>query len=92
MLQDSVGAGDAYSCEYNRGGKDCSMPQNSVGAEHADSCEYNQGGMDCYMPQVGAEDGGSCEYNQGGKDCYSTFPRTALMAKTAMGARKHRLR
>ena len=55
--QDSVGAGDADSCEYNQGGKDCYMPRDSVGGEHINICENNQGGMDCYMPQD------SCEYN-----------------------------
>ena len=63
------------------------MHQDSVGAEDGGNCENNQGGMVCHMAQdsVGAEDGGSYEYNQCGINCYSTFPRTALMAKTAMG-------
>ena len=46
MPQDSVGAGDGDSCEYNQGGKDCCMPQDNVGAEDGDSCEYNQGSKD----------------------------------------------
>ena len=46
MYQDSVGADDDDSCEYNQGGKDCYMPQDSVGAVEGESCEYNKGGRD----------------------------------------------
>ena len=44
MPQDSVGALESDSCEYNQGGKDCYMHHDSVDAEDGDSCEYNQGG------------------------------------------------
>ena len=41
MPQDSVGAEDGDTFEYNQGGKDCYMPQDSVGAEDSDNLEYN---------------------------------------------------
>ena len=44
MPQDSVGAEDGDSCEYNQGGDDCYMHYDSVDDEDGDSCEYNQGG------------------------------------------------
>ena len=44
--QDSVGAKDEDSCEYNEGGKDRCMPQKRVGADDGDSCEYSKGGKD----------------------------------------------
>ena len=49
MPQDSVGAAEGDSCEYNQGGKDCYMPQDSVGAEDGDHSVYNHGGMVWYM-------------------------------------------
>ena len=41
MPQDSVGAEDGDSCEYNQGGKDCYMHHDSVDAKDDESCEYN---------------------------------------------------
>ena len=42
MPQDSVGAGNGDSCEYNQGDKDCYMPQDSEGAEDEFCYECNQ--------------------------------------------------
>ena len=39
MHQNSVGATDSDSCEYNQGGKDWYMPRDSFGTDDVDSCE-----------------------------------------------------
>ena len=64
MPQDSVGAEDDDSYDYNQRGKDCYIPQDSVGAEDED-CE------DCNVDQdsVGVEDLYGGQKRVGGKDC-----------------------
>ena len=47
MPQDSVGAKDCDSCEYNQGVEDCHMPQDSIGAEDGDMTENASGQRLC---------------------------------------------
>ena len=47
MPQDSVGAKDDDSCEYNQGGEDCHMLQDSKGAEEGDRTENASGQRLC---------------------------------------------
>ena len=92
MPQDSVGAEDGDSFDYNHGGKDWYMPQDSVCTDDGDSCEYYQGGKDCHMPKdsVGAEDGDSCEYNQEWRDGKGQNPLGLIHASgRRSGQRRH---